>query len=228
MLVICDLFKIYVNGVCVLCEVMFDILYGMFGLFGFNGVGKLLLMCMIVILQDLDCGSIMLDGQDLLVDKLVMWCLFGYLLQEFGVYLKVLVEVMFDYFVVFKGVIVCGEWCELVYVLLCQVNLWDVCKCKFGMFFGGMCQCFGIVQVLIGVLWLVIVDEFIVGFDLEECNCFFNLLVEIGECMVVILFIYIVEDVIDLCLCMVIFVQGQVLFIGELLEVIVSFEGCVW
>lgn len=42
--------KIYGNKVCVFDGVLLFIFKGMFGFFGLNGVGKLMLMCMIVML----------------------------------------------------------------------------------------------------------------------------------------------------------------------------------
>ena len=228
MLAIRDLSKTYANGVRALREVTLDIPHGMFGLLGPNGAGKSSLMRTIATLQDPDCGSITLDGQDLLADKPATRRLLGYLPQEFGVYPKVSAEAMLDHFAVLKGVTVRGERRELVHALLRQVNLWDVRKRKLGTFSGGMRQRFGIAQALIGAPRLVIVDEPTAGLDPEERNRFLNLLAEIGERTVVILSTHIVEDVTDLCPRMAILAQGQVLLTGEPLEAIASLEGRVW
>jgi len=228
MLAIRDLSKTYPNGVRALRDVSLDIPRGMFGLLGPNGAGKSSLMRTIATLQDPDSGSITLDGQDLLADKMATRRLLGYLPQEFGVYPKVTAEAMLDHFAVLKGVTARGERGDLVQALLRQVNLWDVRKRKLGTFSGGMRQRFGIAQALIGEPKLVIVDEPTAGLDPEERNRFLNLLAEIGERCVVILSTHIVEDVTDLCPRMAILGQGQVLLTGEPLQAIASLEGRVW
>lgn len=91
-----------------------------------------------------------------------------------------------------------------------------------------MWQCFGIVQCFIGSFQLIIVDEFIVGLDFGECNWFYNLFLEIGENVIVIFFIYIVQDVKELCINMVIINEGYFFFIGVFDVVFLEMSGKVW
>lgn len=71
--------KIYVNLVCVFDGVSLDVQFGLYGLFGFNGVGKSMLMCIFVMLQQFDDGSIVFDGVDVFVNLDYLWQCFGYL-----------------------------------------------------------------------------------------------------------------------------------------------------
>ena len=228
MLVIESLSKTYANQVRALSDVSLTIPKGMYGLLGPNGAGKSTLMRTIATLQDPDQGSITLDGLDVLANKQEARRQLGYLPQEFGVYPKESAEAMLDHFAVLKGVVDRRARREVVDALLRQVNLWEVRKQKLGGFSGGMRQRFGIAQALIGSPKLIIVDEPTAGLDPEERNRFLNLLVEIGEQVVVILSTHIVEDVTDLCPRMAIISKGQVLLHGEPLEAIRSLDGRVW
>ena len=95
-------------------------------------------------------------------------------------------------------------------------------------FSGGMRQRFGIAQALIGNPQLIIVDEPTAGLDPEERNRFYNLLVEIGENVVVILSTHIVEDVADLCPRMAVLAAGRIQLDGAPGELIQRSRGTVW
>jgi ABC-2 type transport system ATP-binding protein len=97
-----------------------------------------------------------------------------------------------------------------------------------GGFSGGMRQRFGIAQALIGNPQLVIVDEPTAGLDPEERNRFNNLLVEIGESVVVVLSTHIVDDVTDLCPRMAILAGGRIVASGAPRELIRDLQGQVW
>ena len=230
---ITGLSKTYANGVHALDDVTLTIPTGMFGLLGPNGAGKSTLMRTLATLQDADHGSVQLTGTadgnvNVLRDKDAVRRVLGYLPQDFGVYPKVSAEDMLDHLARLKGLTNKAERAEVVTELLRQTNLLDVRKKALGGFSGGMRQRFGIAQALLGRPKLIVVDEPTAGLDPEERTRFHNLLVEIGEEVIVLLSTHIVSDVSDLCPRLAIMNQGRVLVTGTPQELIASLAGRVW
>jgi ABC-type multidrug transport system ATPase subunit len=230
---ITGLSKTYANGVQALDDVTLTIPTGMFGLLGPNGAGKSTLMRTLATLQDADHGSVQLAGTpgghiDVLRDKDAVRRVLGYLPQDFGVYPKVSAEDMLDHLARLKGVAGKAERADVVAGLLRQTNLHDVRKKALGGFSGGMRQRFGIAQALIGRPLLIIVDEPTAGLDPEERTRFHNLLVEIGEEVIVLLSTHIVSDVSDLCPNLAIMNKGRVLVTGTPQQLVATLAGRVW
>ena len=228
--------KTYPNGVRALDDVSLTIPTGMFGLLGPNGAGKSTLMRTLATLQDADHGSAQLSGLpgvaggniNVLRDKGAVRRVLGYLPQDFGVYPKVSAEDMLDHLARLKGITNKGERADVVASLLRQTNLYDVRKKALGGYSGGMRQRFGIAQALLGRPLLIIVDEPTAGLDPEERTRFHNLLVEIGEEVIVVLSTHIVSDVSDLCPRLAIMNKGRVLVSGTPQELVDSLGGRVW
>ena len=82
--------KTYPNGVKALDAVSLTIPHGMYGLLGPNGAGKSILTRIFAILQELDNGSVFLGEIDVLKQKEEVRRRLGYLLQDFGVYPRIL------------------------------------------------------------------------------------------------------------------------------------------
>ena len=230
---ITGLSKTYANGVHALDDVTLTIPTGMFGLLGPNGAGKSTLMRTLATLQDADHGSVQLTGApegniNVLRDKDAVRRVLGYLPQDFGVDPKVRAEDMLDHLARLKGLSNKAERAEVVTELLGQTNLLDVRKKALGGFSGGMRQRFGIAQALLGRPKLIVVDEPTAGLDPEERTRFHNLLVEIGEEVIVLLSTHIVADVSDLCPRLAIMNQGRVLVTGTPQELVASLAGRVW
>ena len=231
---ITGLFKTYGNGVRALDDVSLSIPTGMFGLLGPNGAGKSTLMRTLATLQDADHGSAQLTDAragthiNVLRDKAAVRRILGYLPQDFGVYPKVSAEDMLDHLARLKGLADRAGRKSAVETLLHQTNLWDVRKKALGGFSGGMRQRFGIAQALLGRPRLVIVDEPTAGLDPEERTRFHNLLVEIGEEVIVLLSTHIVADVSDLCPNLAIMDKGRVLASGTPRQMTDALAGRIW
>ncbi len=228
MLTVRNLGHTYTNGTRALSGIDLQIPKGMFGLLGPNGAGKSTLMRSIATLQTPTEGSIHFGDIDVLREPEKLRARLGYLPQDFGVYPRVSARSLLDHIAVLKGIAGRGERRDTVETLLAQVNLWDVRDKAVAGFSGGMRQRFGIAQALIGRPELIIVDEPTAGLDPEERNRFNNLLVEIGENVVVILSTHIVEDVSDLCTRMAVISAGQVLLSGSPQDLIKTIQGRVW
>ena len=228
MLLIEGLKKTYANGVVALDDVSLEIPRGMFGLLGPNGAGKSTLMRTIATLQDPDEGSIRLGDIDVINDKQSLRRELGYLPQEFGTYPRTSPETMLNHLACLKGIANRGDRKALVEGLLTQTNLWGVRKKNIDTFSGGMRQRFGIAQALIGDPSLIIVDEPTAGLDPAERRRFHNLLVRIGEDVVVVLSTHIVEDVADLCPRMAIMGDGRILVTGEPAKLVAELDGRLW
>jgi ABC-type multidrug transport system ATPase subunit len=165
---------------------------------------------------------------NVLRDKAAVRRVLGYLPQDFGVYPKVSAEDMLDHLARLKGITNKGERADVVASLLRQTNLYDVRKKALGGYSGGMRQRFGIAQALLGRPLLIIVDEPTAGLDPEERTRFHNLLVEIGEEVIVVLSTHIVSDVSDLCPRLAIMNKGRVLVSGTPQELVDSLDARVW
>jgi ABC-2 type transport system ATP-binding protein len=223
-----DVEHVYPNGTRALDGVTMSIGKGMFGLLGPNGAGKSSLMRTIATLQTPSAGQIRFGDIDVLAEPGRLRATLGYLPQDFGVYPRVSAYDMLDHMASLKGVVSAAERRATVETLLVQTNLWSVRTKAIAGFSGGMRQRFGIAQALIGNPQLIIVDEPTAGLDPEERNRFYNLLVKIGENVVVILSTHIVEDVADLCPRMAILAGGRIQLEGAPGELIARSRGTVW
>lgn len=219
---------VYPNGTRALDGVTMSIGKGMFGLLGPNGAGKSSLMRTIATLQTPTAGAIRFGDIDVLAEPDRLRATLGYLPQDFGVYPRVSAYDMLDHMASLKGVVSSADRKATVETLLVQTNLWNVRTKAIAGFSGGMRQRFGIAQALIGNPELIIVDEPTAGLDPEERNRFYNLLVEIGENVVVILSTHIVEDVADLCPRMAVLAAGRIQLEGSPTELIAQSRGTVW
>ena len=223
-----NLSKKYRNGVVALSDVSLSIGNGMFGLLGKNGSGKSTLMRTIATLQEPDCGSICINGEDILSSPLKMKEILGYLPQEFGVYPNVNAEELLTHIAILKGISSKEDRKRQITDILHKVNLFDVRKKRVDSYSGGMKQRFGIAQALLGNPQIIIVDEPTAGLDPIERNRFYNLLAEIGKEMIVILSTHIVEDVETLCQNMAILNNGHIVCIGKPSELTQELTKKLW
>ena len=227
-LTINKLTHVYPNGVKALDSVSLHIPQGLYGLLGPNGAGKSTLMRTVATLQKPTSGSVRFDDTDVLADPQTLRRKLGYLPQDFGVYPRVSALQMLDHIATLKGLANGKDRRATVEHLLHQANLWTVRHKALSGFSGGMRQRFGIAQALIGDPALIIVDEPTAGLDPEERLRFLNMLVEIGEQVIVILSTHIVDDVSDLCPRMAIIVEGRIVREGEPAALIAELKGRIW
>jgi ABC-type multidrug transport system ATPase subunit len=219
--------KTYTGDIPALQNINLDIPKGMFGLLGPNGAGKSTLMRTVATLQEPDVGSITFDGIDVLQDKTALRKVLGYLPQEFGAYPRTSAVAMLEHFAALKG-IHGAQRKQVVEHLLVKTNLWDVRNRSVDKFSGGMKQRYGIAQALIGDPKLIIVDEPTAGLDPAERRRFQNLLVELGNDVVVLLSTHIVDDVEDICPRLAIMGKGRILLTGEAATLIQNLSGKLW
>jgi ABC-type multidrug transport system ATPase subunit len=219
--------KTYPGGVRALHDVSLDIPRGLFGLIGPNGAGKSTLMRTIATLQAPDAGTITFEDIDVLRDKTALRRVLGYLPQEFGAYPRTSAQAMLRHFAALKG-LHGPDQRAAVDALLARTNLWDVRKRSVDTFSGGMKQRFGIAQALLGNPQLLVVDEPTAGLDPAERRRFQNLLVEVGEQIVVILSTHLVDDVEELCPRLAIMGSGSILKTGEPRRLIDELRGRLW
>ena len=156
----------------------------------------------------------------------------GYLPQDFGVYPKVNAEDMLDHLARLKGLV--GSSAErrsaVETGLLRQTNLFTTCARKRSAAFPAACGSASASprRLLGNGRKLIIVDEPTAGLDPEERTRFHNLLVEIGEEVIVLLSTHIVSDVSDLCPKLAIMNKGRVLVTGTPQQLTARLAGRVW
>ena len=228
MLQLNDVEHVYPNGTRALDGVTISIGKGMFGLLGPNGAGKSSLMRAVATLQTPTAGSIRFGDIDVLAEPQRLRAVLGYLPQEFGVYPRVSAYDLLDYMASLKGIASAADRRATVETLLVKTNLWNVRTKAVAGFSGGMRQRFGIAQALIGNPRLIIVDEPTAGLDPEERNRFHNLLVEIGEHVVILLSTHIVDDIADLCPRMAVLAAGRIQLEGVPGDLIARSRGSMW
>lgn len=187
---------------------------GMFGLLGANGAGKTTLMNMITTLIDPTSGTILVNGKDVVKEKLAVRELVGFLPQDFNVYPELTAYEFMDYIARLNHIKNNKSRQTLITTLLKKVNLLHVSDKKIGGFSGGMKRRLGIAQALIKDPQILIVDEPTAGLDPEERIRFRTMLVELSKDKIVILSTHIVEDISASCEHIALLNQGNILFSG--------------
>ncbi|MGL6173063.1 MAG: ABC transporter ATP-binding protein [Cellulosilyticaceae bacterium] len=187
---------------------------GMFGLLGANGAGKTTLMNIITTLIDPTSGVVIVNGKDVVKEKLAVRELVGFLPQDFNVYPELTAFEFMDYIARLNQIKNKKERQSLIETLLEKVNLSHVANKKIGGFSGGMRRRLGIAQALIKDPQILIVDEPTAGLDPEERIRFRTMLVELSKDKIVILSTHIVEDISASCEHIALLNEGNIVFAG--------------
>jgi len=219
--------KIYGKDSLALKGISLEIKSGMFGLLGPNGAGKTTLMRIIATLIRPTNGFVKVGDYrtDDVKEKWHIRAMLGYLPQELALYGDLSAQEFLDFMGAMKG---CRDRARQVKTLLELTGLNAAAKKRIKTYSGGMKRRLGIAQALIGDPSLLIVDEPTVGLDPEERTRFRNMLVDLSSERTVILSSHIVEDIAQTCYQAAILHQGNLLFSGNVTEIIQQAEGRVW
>lgn len=207
---ICDLFKIFYIGFCVL-NVLKGVNFYIYGgdclvIVGVSGFGKMMLLCVLVGFEEVDEGCVLIDGE--FVYGVGIECVV--IFQELC---------LFFWCIVIENVVflleICGLLCEEVCQCVCYyvqlVGLSDFVEVYLFQLFGGMVQCVGIVCVFVIQFEILLFDELLGVLDVmiklimqEEFFCIWC-----EEKVMMIIVIYDLEEVIYFVDCVLVLFKDK-------------------
>ena len=216
------------NGTKAIDNLNLNIEKGIYGLLGENGAGKTTLMRVLTTILPVSKGNILINGINLeknnyeMIQKQI-----GYLPQELEVYPSLTVRDSLEYLGRMSGIPknICKD--RIDYYLE-KTGLIDKQNKKNKQLSGGMKRRVGLVQALLNEPPILIVDEPTTGLDPEERIKIRNLLVDFGETRTVIFSTHVIEDIESTCNKLGIMQKGNLIFNGEISELLNNAENHVW
>lgn len=216
------------NGTKAIDNLNLNIEKGIYGLLGENGAGKTTLMRVLTTILPVSKGNILINGINLeknnyeMIQKQI-----GYLPQELEVYPSLTVRDSLEYLGRMSGIPknICKD--RIDYYLE-KTGLIDKQNKKNKQLSGGMKRRVGLVQALLNEPPILIVDEPTTGLDPEERIKIRNLLVDFGETRTVIFSTHVIEDIASTCNKLGIMKKGNLIFNGEISELLKNAENHVW
>lgn len=216
------------NGTKAIDNLNLNIEKGIYGLLGENGAGKTTLMRVLTTILPASKGNILINGINLeknnyeMIQKQI-----GYLPQELEVYPSLTVRDSLEYLGRMSGIPknICKD--RIDYYLE-KTGLIDKQNKKNKQLSGGMKRRVGLVQALLNEPPILIVDEPTTGLDPEERIKIRNLLVDFGETRTVIFSTHVIEDIASTCNKLGIMKKGNLIFNGEISELLKNAENHVW
>lgn len=216
------------NGTKAIDNLNLNIEKGIYGLLGENGAGKTTLMRVLTTILPVSKGNILINGINLeknnyeMIQKQI-----GYLPQELEVYPSLTVRDSLEYLGRMSGIPknICKD--RIDYYLE-KTGLIDKQNKKNKQLSGGMKRRVGLVQALLNEPPILIVDEPTKGLDPEERIKIRNLLVDFGETRTVIFSTHVIEDIASTCNKLGIMQKGNLIFNGEISELLKNAENHVW
>ncbi len=218
--------KTYKGNIHALKDLNLTIDQGMFGLLGPNGAGKTTLMKIIATLLSPTSGSILFNDTSITQNPQAIRQILGYLPQDIQFYPQLTVAETLDYLAILSNIQENRQ--QKIDHLIELVNLTDKKDQKVKKLSGGMKRRLGIAQALLNDPKLLIVDEPTAGLDPEERVRFRNLLSSLSSDRIVLLSTHIVEDIAATSEKLAIINTGQLLFQGEVNQLIRNARGKVW
>ena len=216
------------NGTKAIDNLNLNIEKGIYGLLGENGAGKTTLMRVLTTILPVSKGNILINGINLeknnyeMIQKQI-----GYLPQELEVYPSLTVRDSLEYLGRMSGIPknICKD--RIDYYLE-KTGLIDKQNKKNKQLSGGMKRRVGLVQALLNEPPILIVDEPTTGLDPEERIKIRNLLVDFGETRTVIFSTHVIEDIASTCNKLGTMQKGNLIFNGEISELLKNAENHVW
>lgn len=216
------------NGTKAIDNLNLNIEKGIYGLLGENGAGKTTLMRVLTTILPVSKGNILINGINLeknnyeMIQKQI-----GYLPQDLEVYPSLTVRDSLEYLGRMSGIPknICKD--RIDYYLE-KTGLIDKQNKKNKQLSGGMKRRVGLVQALLNEPPILIVDEPTTGLDPEERIKIRNLLVDFGETRTVIFSTHVIEDIASTCNKLGIMQKGNLIFNGEISELLNNAENHVW
>ena len=216
------------NGTKAIDNLNLNIEKGIYGLLGENGAGKTTLMRVLTTILPVSKGNILINGINLeknnyeMIQKQI-----GYLPQELEVYPSLTVRDSLEYLGRMSGIPknICKDRIDFY---LEKTGLIDKQNKKNKQLSGGMKRRVGLVQALLNEPPILIVDEPTTGLDPEERIKIRNLLVDFGETRTVIFSTHVIEDIASTCNKLGIMQKGNLIFNGEISELLKNAENHVW
>lgn len=225
---ITDLTVTFKNKITAVNHINLEISNGIYGLLGENGAGKTTLMRVLTTVLKPTSGTVSLDGilysegnYEKIQQKI------GYLPQEIDLYPNLSVQECLEYMGELSG-IPQQECRKRIKDYLEKTSLTEQRKKKMRQLSGGMKRRVGLVQALLNEPDFLIVDEPTTGLDPEERIRIRNLLVDFSENRTILFSTHVVEDLAATCGKLAVMKKGNILYSGDMKEMLSMADGCVW
>lgn len=225
---ITDLTVTFKNKITAVNHINLEISNGIYGLLGENGAGKTTLMRVLTTVLKPTSGIVSLDGvlysegnYEKIQQKI------GYLPQEIDLYPNLSVQECLEYMGELSG-IPQQECRKRINYYLEKTSLAEHRKKKMRQLSGGMKRRVGLVQALLNEPDFLIIDEPTTGLDPEERIRIRNLLVDFSENRTILFSTHVVEDLAATCSKLAVMKKGDILYSGDMKEMLSMAEGCVW
>ncbi|HBI74153.1 MAG TPA: ABC transporter ATP-binding protein [Lachnospiraceae bacterium] len=223
-----ELTKKYNRKTLALNHVSLSIDTGIFGLLGKNGSGKTTLMRILTTLLTPTDGKVSILGMEATkANQEEIKRNIGYLPQEFGFYKDFTVYEIMQYMCLLRGTEKSAQK-TMIQDSLEKVNLTGHSKKKYRQLSGGMKRRVGLAQAIMHSPPILIVDEPTAGVDPEERINIRKLLSTYAENHAVLFSTHIVEDIEYTCNQLAVLDGGNLLFTGELDQLLHLADGKIY